>query len=183
MFASNSNNTTIQGNLIGTDLTGMQIRGNSNEGIFITGGTGTKIGGTASSERNVISGNGSDGIDFQSTNGLIQGNYIGTDKTGTTNLHNNHTGIKINGYAGNNLIGGTVPGAGNLVAYNYEGIVVAGDTVTGNGVLGNSLHSNTSLGLNLGYDGVTTNNGLVGIAPTVAWTTRSSPPPRSPEAS
>ncbi|MBE7435913.1 MAG: S8 family serine peptidase [Anaerolineales bacterium] len=162
VFASNSNNTTIQGNLIGTDLTGMQIRGNTNEGIFITGGTGTKIGGTASSERNVISGNGSDGIDFQSTNGLIQGNYIGTDKTGTTNLHNNHTGIKVNGYAGNNLIGGTVPGSGNLVAYNYEGIVVAGDTVTGNGVLGNSLHSNTSLGLNLGYDGVTTNNGSVG---------------------
>jgi subtilisin family serine protease len=162
VFASNSNDTVIQGNLIGTDLTGSQVRGNSYEGIFVSGGTGSKIGGASTIERNVISGNGSDGIDFQATNGRIQGNYIGTDKTGTGNLHNNHTGIKINGYAANNLIGGTSPGAGNLIAYNYEGIVVAGETVSGNGVLGNSVHSNTSLGLNLGYDGITTNNGTVG---------------------
>ena len=49
------------------------------------------IGGTAAGARNVISGNGSDGvvfIDGSATGNLVAGNYIGTDVTGTMALGN-----------------------------------------------------------------------------------------------
>ena len=98
----------------------------------------TIIGGTDPSERNISSANGDNGITIGSDNNIIQGNYIGTDITGTLDRGNIDDGIDIISNGSNNMIGGTDPGAGNLVAYtNDDGIDI--DNGTGNSMLGNQV--------------------------------------------
>jgi hypothetical protein len=112
------------------------------------------IGGTLPSAGNVISGNGGDGILIQvdlrftgvPTNNLIQGNLIGTDKTGTVALGNDD-GIAIQG-GNHTTIGGTAAGAGNTITFSHE-FGVAVYSGTGNSILGNSIFSNADLGIAL----------------------------------
>ena len=76
------------------------------------------IGGTSPSARNVISGNGVGGIELQSTAwDTVQGNYIGVGVDGNAALSNGADGIEIVD-AILSYIGGTVAGAGNVIAYN-----------------------------------------------------------------
>jgi hypothetical protein len=75
---------TVEGNYIGTNPTGNLRRPNS-VGLIVNTANNT-IGGTNSAARNVISGNGGNGIEVNvagATNNVIQGNYIGTDASGT----------------------------------------------------------------------------------------------------
>jgi VCBS repeat protein len=111
-------NNVIEGNFIGTDVTGTIGRGNE---VGILNGRGNLFGGTTVAARNIISGNGGDGIQIgnaSSTENLIQGNYIGTDVTGSVALPNHDDGVDITEFAPNNLIGGTVAGAGNVISGN-----------------------------------------------------------------
>ena len=86
----------------------------------------------------------------------MQGNYIGTDVTGTLPLGNSDNGVIIATGAMDNRIGGTANGAGNVIAFNsVNGIVLTGDAGTGNAISSNSIHSNSDLGIDLGWDGVT----------------------------
>ena len=74
--------------------------------------------------RNVISGNGS-GVVFLSgsTGNVVQGNFVGTDITGTAALGNTFDGVSINAST-NNLIGGPTAGSGNTVACNgRQGVI------------------------------------------------------------
>ena len=147
----------IQGNYIGLDPDGSTGGGNVDVGIAIVTGTGNTIGGTTAAARNVISRN-AEGIEIRTNNNIVQGNYIGTDSTGTLNRGNQSSdGIEIPVAATGNLIGGAAAGAGNLIAFNAANGV---DLVngTGNAVLGNLIYSNTLLGLNLGAAGVTAND-------------------------
>lgn len=105
--ADNGPGDQIQGNLIGTDVTGMSALGNA-EGIYI--GSSTTIGGTTAAARNIISGNSDRGIFIGGSGGVIEGNYIGTDITDTAAVGN---GFGLNGN-GAVTIGGTAPGAGTL---------------------------------------------------------------------
>src|SRR5206468_2866394 len=50
---------------------------------------------------------------------LVEGNLVGTDVTGTQSLTAGGWGISISGGAGANVIGGTTPGARNLISGNY----------------------------------------------------------------
>lgn len=150
---------TVQGNLIGTDITGKAALPN-NIGINIITGTGITIGGTTPAARNVISGNSDTGIELFSfsSGATIQGNYIGTDITGNAPLGNSFVGIFS---AGSNMtIGGTVAGAGNTIAYNgSNGILVSGlGATTGDTIEGNSIYSNGALGIDLAPVGVTPND-------------------------
>ena len=79
---------------------------------MITGGSGTTIGGATALALNVISGNTGDGIDMGggATSTLVQGNYIGTDQTGTKPLPNTGDGLSVDDAAGV-TIGGTSQGA------------------------------------------------------------------------
>src|SRR5213593_3860524 len=55
--------STIAGNYIGTDSAGAAALANGGAGVVIRGGsTGNTIGGMAAADRNIISGNGADGI-------------------------------------------------------------------------------------------------------------------------
>ena len=130
----------IQGNYIGTDITGTQDRGNTLDGIRIrAGASNTTIGGTAIGAGNVISANVDDGIDMEDTTGnVIQGNFIGTDATGTVAL-GNEDGIAIKVGAINNTIGGTTAAARNIISASDEGIQITSATATGNLIQGNYI--------------------------------------------
>lgn len=60
------------------------------------------------------------GIDVESNNSIIEGNYVGTDATGTQSKPNGQNGIAVI-TGGSNLIGGTTAQARNLVSGNREG--------------------------------------------------------------
>jgi uncharacterized repeat protein (TIGR01451 family) len=148
----------VQGNFIGTDASGTADLGNSLYGVS-TGDAGITIGGTAAGARNVISGNNSGGIAIVTTGiNLVQGNFIGTDASGTAALGNSGDGVLISGSIFGNTVGGTDVGTGNTIAFN-GGNGVAVDLGGGNNaILSNSIHSNIGLGIDLGTDGVTAND-------------------------
>ncbi len=135
---SASSGSVVQGNFIGTNATGTAALPNST-GIWVTASNVT-IGGTTPGARNVISGN-STGIEIDDYDGavqgnVVQGNYIGTDVTGTMALPN-VSGVNIwTGYGHtttNNTIGGTAAGAGNLISGNTQnGVWISGSGATGN---------------------------------------------------
>lgn len=119
----------IEGNYIGTDVTGTQRLTNAGAGVIVNTGQNV-IGGTAASQRNVISGNADAGIAFNNgpiANNIVQGNYIGVNASGSAVLSNSSDGIRLTG--SNNRIGGTTAGAGNVVSGNSgNGILLGGDS-------------------------------------------------------
>jgi photosystem II stability/assembly factor-like uncharacterized protein len=137
----------VQGNYIGTDITGTLPLGNTGSGVV--GGDNALIGGTGPAERNIISanapssplsntGNVAIGVSSAGSAATVQGNYIGTDVTGTRALGDSFSGITING--GNSVIGGTTPGARNVISGNRIGISTSG--ATGNVIQGNYIGLN-----------------------------------------
>jgi hypothetical protein len=87
-----------------------------------------RIGGATAGARNLISGNGFDGIIIDGGSGsLVEGNYIGTDITGTTSIANASNGVEIStGFVSTATIGGTSAGAGNLISGNtQDGILIS----------------------------------------------------------
>ena len=116
---------TVQGNYIGTDVNGTADLGNGNDGVRITQAWGNVIGGTAAGERNVIAGNGNNGVEISdgSCGNTLLGNYIGTDATGSVAMGNDAPGVYIAGNAFGNTVGGTAAGAENVISANgWEGI-------------------------------------------------------------
>jgi hypothetical protein len=130
----------IAANFIGTDATGTVALPNGNNGILIDGQTGTIIGGTASGDRNVISGNLYHGISIISAGGanVVQGNYIGTDATGTVAVGNINAGVII-GYSPDNRVGGTIAGARNVLSGNATGVELQGAESAGTLIQGNYI--------------------------------------------
>ncbi|NJK76491.1 MAG: right-handed parallel beta-helix repeat-containing protein, partial [Microcoleus sp. SU_5_6] len=163
-----TNNNTIQDNYIGTDITGTAAVSNTRSGITIinvfnnNAGPILPVTGTIIS-RNVISGNDRLGgifIQGAASNTKITGNYIGTDATGTVALGNNSNGIFILGRVPTNtIIGGTVPGEGNIIANNEgSGIEISGDS-SSHTIQGNKIFNNKRLGIDLiGTTGITPND-------------------------
>ena len=91
-------NDTVTGNFLGTDATGTYFGGENADGVEIENAGHNTIGGTAAAARNVISGNDM-GIEIigGSTGNLIAGNYIGTDKSGSSALGNDRRHPPLNG--------------------------------------------------------------------------------------
>ncbi len=105
-------NNSVLGNYIGTDKTGLLDRGNTVNGVQVTGATATGNiigGGTA----NVISGNNANGVLLVGKSKLttVSGNRIGTTATGTAALGNGKDGVRIDNST-ENLIGYADPVSG-----------------------------------------------------------------------
>ncbi|MEZ2229928.1 MAG: S8 family serine peptidase, partial [Microcoleus sp.] len=153
-------NNIIEGNFIGTDVTGTQDLGNGYSGISILSPNNI-IGGKTVKARNIISGNDNVGIyitESTANNNLIQGNYIGSDITGTKDLGNTNNGVAILD-ASNNTVGGTTIDAGNLIFGNGKnGVFINGSGSTGNAILSNSISGNDLLGIGFGNNGLTVND-------------------------
>ena len=110
---SSTAGTDVAGNLIGTNVEGTAAVGNLTAGVVIAGGTGATIGAPDGPAGNVISGNMGDGIDINAgaTNTVVEGDYIGTDQTGTKPLPNSGSGVSVDDALGV-TIGGAVAGRG-----------------------------------------------------------------------
>jgi len=113
-------NNRIEGNFIGTDVTGTVALANR-QNVIIFGSQNT-IGGTLPEARNVISGGGGAGnLAIAGSDNVVLGNLIGTDVTGTVAL-GRLFGIRlVGGGASNNTIGGTSPAARNVISGNPVG--------------------------------------------------------------
>ena len=156
-----STGNQLKGNYIGTDVTGTIDLGNTGDGVEINNEPSNNIvGGTTAAERNLISGNGGDGIFLTvgANANQIKGNFIGTDVNGIADLGNDGDGTEIGSDANNNVVGGVNSGEGNTIAFNTRGIFVSSATATGNSLRGNSIFSNDNLGIDLGAIGITAND-------------------------
>jgi titin len=151
---SETNRNTISGNYIGTDATGSAELGNNNGVSMFRGGFNT-IGGTTAGARNVISANTGVGVRLDSTSSnVVAGNYIGTDANGSAALGNGDgVAVSAHQYGGDsysaigNKVGGSTPGARNVISGNtgYGVIFDGGDTnhaFTGNAVRANYIGTN-----------------------------------------
>jgi hypothetical protein len=152
-FQTNGGNV-VEGNFIGTDVTGTAALGNGFFGVFINGPSNNRIGGTTVAARNLLSGN-SRGIFISNnsstitTGNVVLGNFIGTDATGTADLGNS-VGVFHFGVTG--TIGGTVAGAGNIISGNGLGIVF--NSTNGTLVQGNFIGTDFTGAVDLGNSGM-----------------------------
>ncbi|MCC2667573.1 MAG: repeat-containing protein [Armatimonadetes bacterium] len=160
LYAAGTNGTRVEGNYVGTDVTGAAPLPNAANGVVVENAANNTIGGLASGAGNVISGNTAAGLALLgpgATGNLVQGNRIGVAATGTVALGNGWMGVWLGYGPSGNTIGGTSGGAGNVVAFSGDVGVRPADGVR-NAVLGNSIHSNAAIGIDLGVDGVSPND-------------------------
>lgn len=142
-------------------------------GIYIKKGINNQIGSSIASERNVIRSN-TNGIQLKKDAqvNVVEGNYIGTDHTGSTS-NANSVGVLINGsnnrvirniISGNSAYGVGVeadspadpPPATNIIDANRIGVAVTGDVAVPNphGIFlnaGSSIITNNLVSRNIGY--------------------------------
>jgi hypothetical protein len=157
--------TLIQGNYIGTTPDGMS-------GVSQRGPIGIEVRDSFNTTvvNNLIAGLYVEGVNH--ANGLtfgtairvnsinadnmgvtIQGNLIGTDATGQNPIHT-YQGVTLAQSTGiytlrDTLLGGTQPGQGNTIAFTDTTGVLVGPLTVGGEISGNSIHSNTRLGIDL----------------------------------
>lgn len=155
---NNGRFAVLEGNLIGTNAAGTAAIPTQTTGVAILmdsasfSGRQAQIGGDVASERNVISGHSQDGVLIFGGSLLgpgdndVEGNYIGTDVTGTVALPN-RDGIGVTGFNGGNFItgnlisGNTGPGLvlgtnDNSATLNRVGTDGSGTTAVPNGGVG-----------------------------------------------
>jgi len=144
---STTMSNTLSGNYIGTDATGAQDLGNAEHGVAIyDGAQNNTVGGDTEGERNIISGNGMDGVSIQGVgtrNNTISGNFIGTVVTGTQALGNASRGVRIVS-SPNNTIGGDTAGERNVISGNDLGVSILGSDAMSNTVSGNYIGTDAS---------------------------------------
>jgi hypothetical protein len=184
----------VEGNFVGTDASGSMARPNGT-GILLTGqgldpnlaSRQNRIGGLTTAARNLVSGNTGDGIVFFeiSEQNAIEGNYVGTDRTGLEALPNgvgvairNNQGVFHPAMAervgpGNVIAGNTrdgfvaTSGWGITVRQNYVGVGADGLTPLGNGHDGIAIGDPSTLSFNHDIvDNVIAHNGRRGVRDT-----------------
>ena len=176
----------VTGNYIGTDAAGTSAMGNLEGGVEIISASDNIIGGTTPAERNVISGNGGNGVAISgsgATGNMVEGNYIGTDAAGTADLGNAFAGVFV-GSAPNNTIGGNTAAERNVISGNgLHGIRISGSSAMGNKVYANYIGTDASgtgalanSGSGVLIDGGASGNTIGGTAPgegnTIAFNTQ-----------
>ena len=147
-------NNTIQGNYIGSDVSGLFDLGNLYDGIFLSSVNGVRITG------NLIVNSRANGINISSSSGtVVENNSIGTDALATRPLGNTLAGVTISG--GTNRVGGLSVGQPNAIFFNGgAGVEVTSATAVQNEISGNSIYDNGGLGIDLDPVGISTNDVL-----------------------
>jgi hypothetical protein len=155
-IAAAATDFVIQGNYIGTDVTGSSCVP-VGEGIECYASRG-RVGGTGTGQGNLISGSTGYGLQVQDVYHVaVQGNFIGTNAAGTAAIPNQQ-GIQVggeNGGGGGLVIGGTDPSARNIISGNVvglngffapEAVVIEGNYI-GTQVDGSTALPNTEAGI------------------------------------
>src|SRR5262249_8925957 len=148
MTPGNQSTYTIDQNFIGTNASGTAALGNTGVGIDLYQVENATL------KNNVISAN-AEGVRFgYSTimsppvqNDVMQGNLIGTDKTGLVPLGNKLNGVAIDSGTGI-TVGGTGPGEANVIAFNGQDGIDLADGEQDN-FAHNSIFGNTDAGIYL----------------------------------
>jgi CSLREA domain-containing protein len=154
-LAVNTNNV-VEGNFIGTNVGGTAAVENEGDGVIINGpnSTGNIIGGATPAARNLIAGNGEQGVEISASDAnIVQGNLIGTK--GTTDLGNTQDGVRMTS-SSNNVVTDNVIAFNGDATHNDNGVeVLKSGTATpvGNRILSNSIFSNQALGIDLNNSG------------------------------
>jgi titin len=134
----------IAGTWIGVSTGGTTRLGSNSSGILLDlGSSGNTIGGTAAGYANVIAANGP-GVEIEdagTSDNVVLGNLIGTDKNGAAYL-GALVGVEVRAGATSNTIGGTEAGSANVIAANGPGVEIKDAGTTGNVVLGNMIGTN-----------------------------------------
>ncbi len=175
-----TSNCMVQGCFIGTTAAGTAASANADDGILLTGATGSTIGGTTAAARNIISGNSLHGIELvsSSTGNTIQGNYIGTNAAGTSALPNAWRGIDLvtsstnntisagNVISGNTKDGLRIQTTGNTIQGNTVGLNAAGTAAVANGYSGIEIQANNNTigGTTASQSNVVSGNTQAGVA-------------------
>jgi len=160
IYHQGTEGNVVAGNYVGLNAAGDAAIPNTGRGVEIRSCANNRVGGTLPAERNVISGNSYDGVFLyvDAIDNVVQGNYIGTDASGTIALGNGHWGVNISQGSIGNTIGGSGVGAGNLIAFNGRGGMRVTDSSYDNSLRSNAVFSNTELGIDLWPEGVTPND-------------------------
>lgn len=179
----------VSGNFIGLEPDGLTASPNDTGGVVITEGANHNyIGGTIPADRNIISGNGYDGVSIWGNNSgdptivnYVLGNTIGMDASGEIIVPNLHNGVRIYGNSNNNTVAlNIITGNGyhgvmlagefssnNLIAANWIGLTADGLSAPGNFyhgmVIENGAHHNTIGGDEEVEGNVISGNGNYGI--------------------
>jgi hypothetical protein len=126
-----ANGTIIQGNYIGTTVTGNAILANANNGIDISSSNTQTIGGSTYAAKNVICGN-TIGLNVSACATLtVKGNFIGLGADGVTSIANTSQGIRIQNITSNITIGGPLTAERNVISSNgNDGINMSGTLTT-----------------------------------------------------
>ncbi len=134
--SADSRNNLIANNYIGTDESGTIDLGNTTNGIVLFGATHNTI------QNNLLSGNNDNGLliaEASADFNVVVSNTIGTDVTGSADLGNSESGIRIRTGASSNQIG-DASGNGNLISGNNQyGIYIESDSSDANMIQGNKI--------------------------------------------
>ena len=177
IYVDGGGGNVIQGNFIGTDITGMLRRGNEGRGIAFSGSSNNVVGGPGAGLGNLISGNRATGVRFIGGAGnLVQANILGLNRT-MTEFISNDRGVQLRSSNDNQVLGNLIMGhvydgvliwsgstnnlvQANTIAFNGRGPV--GDAsesgwagiwvadATRSHLLGNSIYGNARLGITVG---------------------------------
>ncbi|MDQ3549307.1 MAG: Ig-like domain-containing protein, partial [Chloroflexota bacterium] len=177
IYGPGATHNTVAGNFIGTDSTGTFVTPAIQldaMGIKVEqDAADNMIGGTSPADRNVVSGNGRQGIALwhnKTDRTVVQNNIVGLNPDGTRRVPNRKHGIDLNFGASESQIGGTGSGERNVVSGNDDdGVEIshtaltANNTVSGNyigsdvtGNAGSAITANANVGIYV-EDGVTAN--------------------------
>lgn len=148
--------TVVEGNHVGTDSTG-RVLPNTGVGLYAASDS-NRIGGATGIEANVIASNGSHGMHLAGSFNRLGVNYVGTNADTLSTLGNAGDGIRISGGSNNRFVASDAwdwP----IVAFNKgAGIAIEGDGAVGNTIRGVHIFRNEGLGIDLGADGITSND-------------------------
>jgi hypothetical protein len=191
LFCSDATSNRVEGCYAGLQGDGVTPAPNEFAGIiFQYGAHDNLIGGLNATQRNVVSGSVYYGILINDTNSdgnVIEGNYIGTDATGSVAVPNQYSGVGVYYDQNHTLIGGTDAGAGNVISgngqygiyvdgFNNRDVVIQGNRLgtdaTGTYAISNTIggvlvtagaHGVVIGGSTAGAGNVVSGNGVVGI--------------------
>jgi len=145
VLVAGASGNTIEGNYIGLGADGLTPVPNYYGVYFYDGATNNTLGGTVAGAGNYISGNTSYDVlisDPGTSGNFVEGNFIGTDATGTNGIAG-FINVELQNGATGNFIGGVNAGAGNVItAASFLGVVLYDAGTTNNSIRGNSIFGN-----------------------------------------
>lgn len=156
----NGDDQRVEGSIIGLDITGTTLRANASAGVDVGSLRGV-VGGSAPGEGNQLAGLYAIRVDAPDV--TVQGNLVGTNRSGTAAVSVGASGIGVF-TGGNTLIGGSGTGEGNLVSGNTNSGIWTNSSPVGIRIEGNRIGTTLDgLGAIPNTTGINVNADLVHI--------------------